>query len=203
MAQLLLANPRKRRSTKRRRNPIAKRKANPRRRRTLSAAPRRRRSRRSYRRNPIAGFKTKQLMQTMQDGAIGAAGALGVDLIMKNIPQLSTMVPSQFAPLVRLAVGVGIGVIAAKVGKSAKMKRLGTALSEGAVTVQLHALVRENFGSQMGLGYYDNAAYGMTSLGGYGGGLLGSNSGLLGMGYYNPGQTSIETPGVMSGLGMN
>lgn len=135
MAQLLLANPRKRRT--KRRTPA-------------------RSTRRRYRRNPI---QTKGLMDTVQKGAIGAAGALAVDIAMARLPIPANFAAGPLAPATRGLIGVGLGML---VSKFTRKKRLGEQLADGAVTVALYGVGKSMVGAQMGLSgdllgdaYYD------------------------------------------------
>lgn len=125
MAQLLLANPRRRRKS-----------------RSRSVA---RRSRRRYRRNPI---RSAGIMGTVKKGAIGAAGALAVDFAMQKLP-----IPAQFqsgalAPAVKGAVGIGLGMLVAKFGKN---RALGQQLADGAVVVALYGVGKNMVGPSLGL----------------------------------------------------
>jgi hypothetical protein len=153
MATLMLANPG--RKLKR-----AKRKT--RARRSLSAAPRKATKRR-YRRNPIA-MGSMGVGSVIKSGAIGAIGAFGVDLVMSKIPQLQTLGGAQMAPVVKGAVGFAIGMAVAKLGKN---RALGVSLAEGALTVQLHSLLKGTVGKSMGLaGDYDD--FDLDTLNAYG-----------------------------------
>lgn len=153
MATLMLANPG--RKLKR-----AKRKT--RARRSLSAAPRKSPKRR-YRRNPIARGMGMSPMSTIKSGAIGAVGAFAVDVVMSKVPQLQTLGSPQMAPLVKGAVGFAIGMLVAKIGKN---RALGVSLAEGAVTVQLHSLLRGTVGKSMGLAGADD--FDLDTLSAYG-----------------------------------
>lgn len=156
MAQLMLVNPRKRRRVK------AKRKSNPKKRRSLSAFTKRHIRRR--RRNPIGGVSTKNMMQTFQGGAVGAAGALAVDVAMSKLPLPANLTTGTLAPITKGFVGIGVGMI---VSKFLKNKRLGEQLANGAVTVALYNAGKQMIGPSLGLSGYDS-------------GLLGYDSGLLG-----------------------
>lgn len=166
MAQLMLVNPRKRRKarkTKARSSPV----------RALSTSVRRRFKR--YRRNPI---KTTGMMQTFQGGAIGAAGALAVDVAMTKLPLPANLTTGTLAPITKGMVGIGLGMLVAKVGKN---KKLGEQLAAGAVTVALYNAGKQMIGPSLGLSGWDD-------------GLLGWDDGLLGydddLGYYNAAPTS-------------
>lgn len=147
MAELMLINPRKR---KRRRKMSAKQNmyfgkrrkkrnlgtalmaTNPSRRRSYSVS----RSRKRYRRNPIGGgFKPMTFVtQTLMPSAIGAAGALGLDIVMGFLPLPATLKTGPMRPLIRIAGAVGIGMIAGMVTN----KRMGEQVGAGALTVVLY-----------------------------------------------------------------
>lgn len=135
MAQLMLVNPRKRRTTRKRRAP--------------RRAPSRRLAttvtRKTYRRNPI---KRKGIMTTFTNGATGAAGALAVDLAMSKLPIPANLNTGALAPVTRGLVGIGLGMLVAKFGKN---KKLGEQLADGAVTVALYNTGKTMFGAQLGL----------------------------------------------------
>lgn len=150
MATLMLANPGRK---------IKRSKRKTRARRALSASTRKVKR---YRRNPIAGGSMSP-MSTIKSGAIGAIGAFGVDVVMAKIPQLATLGGAQLAPLVKGGVGFALGMLVAKIGKN---RSLGVALAEGAITVQLHSLLRNSVGKSMGLSGVDD--YDLDTLNAYG-----------------------------------
>ena len=122
--QLLLANPRKRRKRR---------------------SPSRSRTRRRMRRNPIGA---RGIASTFTKGAVGAAGALAVDVAMARLP-----IPAQFqtgpiGALTRGGVGIGLGMLVSRVGRN---KRLGENLADGAVTVALYNTGKSLIGPQLGL----------------------------------------------------
>lgn len=162
MAQLMLVNPRKRHKSKarRRKNPSASK--------SLSTFTRKHFRRR--RRNPIR--VGGNMMQTVQGGAIGAAGALAVDVVMTKLPLPANLTTGAMASITKGAVGIGVGMLVAKVGKN---KRLGEQLAAGAVTVALYNAGKQMIGPSLGLSGWDD-------------GLLGWDDGLLG--YYNAAPTS-------------
>lgn len=153
MAELMLVNPRRRRrrvkakrkSPKKRRrmsalqrkffgkkrtkrNPIVMAKKSRRRRRSIIA-------KRRYKRNPSGGFSTKSFMRnTLMPSAVGAAGALGIDVIMGFLP-----IPIQFKTGPMRAVVKVIG--AASIGYIASnfMKReTANQIAAGAITVAMY-----------------------------------------------------------------
>lgn len=138
MAELLLLNPRKRRTrkarktpAKRRRNPIAAvARQRPRRRNPIAAVAGRRTRRRNpialrkasrrsggrRRRNPIGGgLSVKGITRTLMDAAIMGAGAVGVDMAYA---QINRMLPATMQPQPgRLGVGDAVkAVITAALG---------------------------------------------------------------------------------------
>lgn len=161
MAQLMLVNPKKRRKSRkakaRRRSPS----------RALASVTRK--TIRRYRRNPI---KKNDMVQTFTGGAIGAAGALAVDVAMAKLPIPANLTTGNLAPITKGFVGIGLGMLVSKVGKN---KKLGEQLAGGAVTVALYNAGRQMIGPSLGLAGYDD-------------GLLGWDDGLLG--YYNAAPTS-------------
>lgn len=171
MAQLLMVNPRRRKAkravakTKRRSGGLMARASS-----TLS------RVRRKYRRNPISA---KGAMTQFQDGAIGAAGALAVDIVMSKLPLPDNLKTGLAAPVVQGFVGIGVGMAIAKFGKN---RRLGQQMAQGAVTVSLYNAGRKMLAPSLGLAGYDDS------------GMLGyDDSGMLGysdLGWYSPAQTS-------------
>lgn len=149
MSQLLLVNPRKRRSGKKRKtSSIKRRKSTGRRLVARSPSVSRRRARRkSYRRNPLPGMGN--MMNTVKNGAIGAAGALGVDFVWSKLPLGVDLKTGVVGSAIKTLVGIGTGMLVAKVLKNRSM---GTAIAEGAVTVQLHQMMKSQFGASLGLG---------------------------------------------------
>lgn len=183
MASLMLVNPRKRR-TKRK---TTARKA-PARRRSNPVAKRASTSVRKYRRNPIP--RMGGMVETMKDGAVGAAGAVATEIILSKLP-LPTALSSGNGRVAASALGsIGVGMLVARFGRN---KKLGKTMAQGGVTVALHSLMRGAASNIPGVG-----------LDGYGsGGLLGMDDGLLGadfddLGYYSAAPT-YDTPSSMDG----
>lgn len=132
--QLLLANPRKRKSAPKRR-----------RRRALSSVTKRSTTRR-YRKNPIGGGK---IVDDVVSAAIGAGGALAVDFAMQKMP----FIPAQFTtgPMGAATKGVialGIGMLVGKVGKK---RKLGSQLAAGGMTVAAYEAIKSTVGPSIGL----------------------------------------------------
>lgn len=186
MAKMLLVNPArrkrrnptaaKRRPAVRRRNPIAnlsglsrrRRRRNPvalstnpvgrRRRRRNPIAGLSRRVMRRRRRNPIGGLNTKALIEMFKDGAIGGAGAVGMDLLMG---QLNNYLPITFQtvpglPGVGDAVKAGITALLGQ-GLARQTKGLSKKMAEGALAVQAHDIIRALLPASMAVGYYTPA----------------------------------------------
>ncbi len=161
MAQMLLVNPRKRRKASAAKKPAAKRRSIASRARSSVAKVSKRIK--HYRRNPIS---KASVISQFKEGAIGAAGALAVDVAMAKLPIPAEYKTGQFAPLVKGFVGIGIGMAVAKFGKN---KKLGEQLAAGAVTVSLYNAGRQLLAPTLGLAGYGD------------GGLLGyDDQGLLG-----------------------
>ncbi len=156
MAEVMLVNPAKRRrtkrkTTKRRKNPTRKTVA----RRSAPVVQRRRR------RNPTQ----PRIMTQITNAAVGAGGALAVDLAMANLP-----IPATFTatPMMRSAtqgaVSLTIGMLIANFSRN---KQFGRQIAEGGLTVALHGFAKGAIGPTMGL-----SGYGDGSLLGYGDGSL-------------------------------
>lgn len=135
MAQLMLVNPRKRRRK------TTKRKSPSRRLATVKTT-----SVRRYRRNPSA--RPAKIMDTVQKGAVGAAGALAVDIAMQKLPIPANLQTGPISAVVKGGVGIGIGMLVAKFGKN---KKLGAQLADGAVTVSLYNAGKAMVGPSLGL----------------------------------------------------
>lgn len=130
MAKMMMVNPKKRRKTP------AKRKAG------KSVAKRRRR-------NPI---RTAGAINQIQNAAVGAAGALGVDVVMAKMPLPIAMTAT---PAMRAAtqgvVSLALGMLVANFGKK---RVLGRQIAEGGLTVALHGVGKGLIGPQLGLSAY-------------------------------------------------
>jgi len=173
MAELLLINPRKRgRKAKsatrrrRRRNPTTAKVAAPFARRAPSVFPnpRKRRSRRRRslgssvfrrRRNPIrARGLFAGVVPLLKDAAVGAVGAVGVELAMgqvnKYLPDNLKATPTKIGAgdAIKLATAIVLGKLLSR-----PTRGLSNRMAEGAVTVQLHELIRRHMPATMPLAY--------------------------------------------------
>lgn len=154
MSQLMLINPRrKRRATKARKSSRRSRRR-AKRTMTLNVNPRRKRrtSRRraSFRRNPISsrrrglggviGSGYGNFMKDMYPAAIGASGALAVDMALGVLePMLPTELTSGvLGSVTRLAGAVGVGMIASKVAG----KAFGAQVLTGSLIVTFYDLLK-------------------------------------------------------------
>lgn len=160
--ELLLINPRRRRSRKKRsssykRRRVSRARRNPtyRRRRSTAvavAAPRtvsrrRRRSsryrryssaiRRSYSRaagSSIGSFLSGKVLP----GLVGAGGALAIDLAWPHLPIPDSLKAGPLAPVVRIAGAIGVGMAASAIGG----KKFGNEAMGGAIVVTLYDLLK-------------------------------------------------------------
>lgn len=143
MAQLMLINPRKRRATKRKTATSRKRRTYKR----ASAAPatsivRRRRSalrgvaRRSrrVRRNPIG---VNGIVGMVTDAGIGAAGAIGVDLLFNALPLPVSLKAGHAGTAAKAATAILVGTVGKKV-----LGRTAEKLAAGALVVQAYQLLQ-------------------------------------------------------------
>lgn len=112
----------------------------------------------------LRGFNFNSFLKgTLVPSAVGAAGALGVDLVMGYAsPYLpSVLTTGMAAPLTRIAGAVALGMVAANVMKD---RRVGEQVMAGAVTVLAYSWVKDLVKSQfpsLPLSEYDGAGYGM------------------------------------------
>lgn len=115
-----------------------------------------RRRRSARRRNPIGGFSLGALTSLMKDGAIGATGALAVDLAMGYIPLPAIMVSRKTESggvnyvyyLTKAVAAVGVGALGKKViGRSAETAAMG------AMVVNFYDLFRSLMPAGVSLGY--------------------------------------------------
>jgi len=150
----IAANPKRRRA---RRNPIStirSRAAMRRRRNPMRAV-----SRVTRRRNPISmgGVTLKGLLSQARDAAIGAGGAIAVDVAYAR---LNPMLPATLQKMPGV-VGVGDAVKAALTVVAGKLlsrvtKGLSSKMAQGALTVQAHSIISSMLPAGM-LGYYSPA----------------------------------------------
>lgn len=133
----------KRRTKKRRHNPVTALAANPKRRHRRLSAKRRHNPIRSRRRrhNPLSlgHFSLNGFMkQTLMPSAIGAAGALGLDMILAHLPIPDALKTTTMKPVVRIAGAVALGMIAGAVTN----RRTAEQMTAGAVTVILYDTIK-------------------------------------------------------------
>jgi hypothetical protein len=173
MASLMLVNPKSRRKS---RKSVSKKRRSPRR--ALSVSTTTRKSIRRYRRNPIRGGG---IAKQFTDGAMGAGGALLVDVLMSKLPIPAQLTSSPLLTSVTKGfVGIGAGMLVAKVARN---KKLGDQLAGGAVTIALYNAGRGMIGPSLGLSGSDDGLLGWDD-----DGLLGFSDfdDDVGMGYINP-----------------
>lgn len=198
MAQLMLINPAKRPSKRRRKATPAQLRAlakarrarsglrsnpSPRRRglRAVSAPSRRRRARR----NPIG---MSGIMGDVMNAAIGAGGAVAVNAVFNLLPVTMT---GTLSPTMReaskMALAVGLGMVAKPM-----LGRNAGKMAEGAMTVAAFNLLQSFVPASMGGAV---AGLGYMSPGVNAGGYFPSNDSMSGMGEY------VSGPGVNAGMG--
>lgn len=105
-----------------------------------------RRQNKRYKHNPT-GFSMKNFVKSaLIPSAMGAGGALGLDLAMAYLPlpaQLKT--PGPIRSLVRIAGAVGLGLIGSKIAG----RQVGAAVGAGALTVVLYSELKTIIQKQM------------------------------------------------------
>ncbi len=136
----LLVNPRKRRTKRKtaRKTPARKRRS--------SLATVKTVSTRKYRRNPSR--RSSKPIDTIKEGAIGAAGAIASEFVMSKLPIPTAMNTDTTRPIVSALVSVGIGMAMSKFGKK---PAIGKAMAQGGVTVALHQSMRGFVAGPLGL----------------------------------------------------
>lgn len=153
MSQLLvIGNPRKRKSHRRRAKSKRRHVA---RRRRRSTSRRRSRTYVRARRNPVSAL-TSGVVPTIKDGALGAVGGLANDLLYGVAASKLSFLPA--AGLGRHAAKIATAIVIGKVGNMV-MRGKGGALARGAATVAIHAALKEQvqtlpFLAQFNLGEY-------------------------------------------------
>jgi hypothetical protein len=189
MAQLMLINPAKRPSKRRKATPaqlraLAKARrvragvsSNPsprRRRRSLRAVSRT--TRRRARRNPIG---MTGIMGNIMNAVQGAGGALAVNAVFNMLPLPVTMKTGLAVPAVKMALAVGVGMFAKPL-----LGRAAGKMAEGAMTVAAYEAIQGVLPISMG------------------------GSSVAGLGYMSPGMTAGSTGAIpnmsmpsMAGMG--
>lgn len=102
------------------------------------------RRKRRYLSNPIKSplsFAKAQLMPS----AIGAVGALGLDIVLGMIPLPDSLKTPTVRPFIRLAGAVGLGMLASSFLDKSK----GEAIAAGAITVTLYDVLKGFVATQM------------------------------------------------------
>lgn len=181
MSELLLINPRKRRrrkSSAKRRTRARARPVRRRKRRSMIAAfanpakRSRKRRRRSihrsiarFRRNPSSRGGKFSIKGTVKDtlipSAIGAAGALGLDVLLGLVPLPDMLKTPTVRPFVRIAGAIGIGMLASMVAG----RKIGEQVTAGAVTVTVYDIMKGVVQQAMptlslgDVGYYPSLEY--------------------------------------------
>jgi hypothetical protein len=163
MGSLLLANPKRRK----RRKSVTKRKSIRRRRNPVAKVTKRRR-----RVNPALKTVAKDMMGKVGDAAVGAGGAILMDMAVKRIPYLTPAMTSGYmGAATKGVVSLGIGML---VSKFLKMRRIGTQLAVGGMTVAFYDAGKVglkqagvnvsgmgDYGSLLGNSYYNDQNSGM------------------------------------------
>ena len=129
-----------------RRSSVAKHKRRHRRRKHYSRNPRRA-HRRHYRRNPIEGTATGFLSGTLVPAAIGAMGAIGVDIAIGSLPLPASMKTGTMLTLTRIGGALGIGFLLGMIaGEDA-----GAEAAAGGIIVTIYSVaktyIQQNFTS--------------------------------------------------------
>lgn len=146
--ELLLINPRKRRT--RRRAPVRRRRTARRATARRNPAPRRRRTparrritRAAY--NPRPRGVMGQVNQALMPAAQGAAGAIGLDLLMGFVPLPPALGTGMVRHLVKGVGAVGVGMLAGMVARP----RTAQAMMQGSLTVVMHDAAKEMIATTM------------------------------------------------------
>ncbi len=148
MAQMLLVNPAKRRTKRKKRT-----KTPSVRRRVRAKAATVARKVRQYRRNP-SPRGLNGAIDTMKDGAIGAAGAVATEVLLSKIPLPANLMTGTAKTAVSALASVGVGMLVSKYGNRA----MGKKMAQGGVTVALHTIMRSAVAGPAGLAGTDDFA---------------------------------------------
>ena len=161
-SELLLLNPRKRRATKRRRNPAHKkmtvsRASNP----LAAMSPRKRRrnpahkmanvrSRMMRRRNPALRPTLGNTGGQVMNAATGAVGALAVDAVMGQVNNFlpATLKTQYVYPIVKMGAALGLGLVASRV-----LPRHGATMAMGSMTVTMRDFLKSMLPAGVAMGY--------------------------------------------------
>lgn len=126
-----------------RRAKVAKRKRSRRRVKRFNSNPRR--TRRTYRRNPIEGTASGFLSGTLVPAAIGALGAIGVDMAIGNLPLPASMKTGTMLTVTRIGAALGMGfLVGMAMGEDA-----GSEAAAGGIIVTLYSVAKTYLSTNM------------------------------------------------------
>lgn len=137
MAEMLLVNPRKRKTRRKIAKKPVKRRSS-----TTLAAPRKTKTVRRRRRNPAP---RSIIRSTVMPAATAAGGALALDVIMGLLPVPATLKTGPLRHVVKGAGAIGMGMAAGMFVKPETARLFAT----GALTVAMHDAAREMVGRFM------------------------------------------------------
>ena len=140
MSEILLVNPAKRKT--RRRKKVSKKRRVRRRRNPSPPGRTRRRPRRSYKRNPSArAFSQRNLMDLGTAAVSGAAGAIGLDVALSFLPLPGNWKTGITGDITKAVGAIALGAVA----KQTKLVKPATArdMTVGALTVQFTGIGRK------------------------------------------------------------
>lgn len=224
MPEILLVNPRKRKTTvkkrrsakqiaatkklvafnKRRKNPVTTRRRKTRKKTVKRRRPSARRApvRRRRRRNPAVRLTARSIQNQLMDAGTGALGALGLDVVQGYLPIPAQWKGGLIGTGVKALLAIGMGVVASNF----KVIRGATAnkMVNGALTVVLHDELRKQvttFAPGLQLGEYLGDDNGMGYAGsGLTAGYMGQDAD--GMGIYLPEIQDMSMGMEQEGLGL-
>jgi len=169
--EVMLINPRKRRSTRRkstsrkRRRPSVRRNPAPRRRRRRSPTGASRRARR-VRRNPAPRGIVGKVNSAMMPAVQGAGGAIGLDLLMGYVPLPASISTGMTRHLVKGVGAVAMGYLASMIVRPKTAQNM----MQGALTVTIHDATREMIQNTMPsiqLGWVNSGYYAGSDMSAY------------------------------------
>lgn len=115
-----------------------KRKRRGARRRTRRAFNRNPIRRRRFRRNPIEGAASSFMSDSFVPAAIGAAGAVGTDIVLAYLPVPMNMRAGMSGALVRILASLGVGYLVGAMSN----RRAGAEAAAGGIVVTLYQILR-------------------------------------------------------------